>query len=200
MERPQPEQKSFSEISDDLLSNLKIVKDKFLRGEAELSEFLSLRNDIQRMLYNELKRLSPERYTAEYDDIAIASITQAGNEYSRLNNMHPVTQAMQEEIQQELEFEFWKDVFQKNYPNISLPTQGTASDIFKTVLRNFLNEYGYELNAEVIADIELNYILKSNLEPEDYIQAERKMIDDINSWNAVPGQKGREISILPTMT
>jgi len=181
MERPQPEQKSFSEITYDLLANLKIVKDKYLRGEAELSEFLSLRNDIQRMLYNELKRLSPERYTAEYDDIAVASITQAGNEYSRLNNMHPVTQAMQEEIQQELEFEFWKDVFQKNYPNISLPAQGTASDVFKTVLRNLLNEYGYELNAEIIADIELNYILKSNLEPEDYIKAERKMIDDINS-------------------
>lgn len=181
MEQPRAEQKSLLEIGEELSAALTALKEKYLRGEAHISEFLSIQNDIQRVLYNQLKLLRPEQYQAEYDEIAVTSITQEGAFYSHLLDKHPVVQAELEMLHQELEFNFWRTAFLKNYSDISLPSQGTASDIFKTVLSHLLREHGQRMNARVITDIELNYILKPKLEPEDYLNAERKMIDDLNS-------------------
>lgn len=76
-------------------------------------------------------------------------------------------------------FEFWREAFAESNPEIQLPREGTASDIFKAVLRHFLAEYGAKLQVETITNIELRYMVQPDLGPEDFFAAEKLIEKDL---------------------
>jgi hypothetical protein len=76
-------------------------------------------------------------------------------------------------------FIFWRDAFTESNPEIQLPKEGTASDVFKTVLRHFITEYGRKLSPETITTIELQYLVQGDLGPEDFLKAEKLIEHDL---------------------
>lgn len=143
------------------------VMQRYRNGEADYSEVLPYINEIQRIQYNILQRKYPERFKADYDSVARIRLSPDSELHSQLLKNHPVTETIEQ-----TEFDFWHNAITLNYPEIQLPESGTASDLFKSALRQLIAEYGERIDAKTITEIELYFIMKQRLEPEDFYKAQ----------------------------
>lgn len=174
MEKPhKPEGKSSLEIGTELAAALEQMYHAYRNGSATQQDLLRILNDIQRLNYNELKKQNPDRFVANYDEVAVSHMTTDNYLYTHLLAKHPVIEEILKNVQERTDFIFWYQIFSESYPEAVLPTEGTASDIFKATLRHLLQDYGQRLHPKTISDITLRYVLKPTLTASDYIAAEQ---------------------------
>ncbi len=179
MEKPSdPERKSPLEIGADLANTLEVVYQSYRNGTATLQDLLSILNDIQRLSYNRLREQNPDHFVADYDKVAVSSLSRDNYLYTLLLEEHPVIKEFLKTIEEQATFPSYFELFKKNYPEVVLPTEGTPSDIFKATLRHLLHDYGQQLQPETISTITLQYLLKPSITFSDYLTAEQAIAND----------------------
>lgn len=151
------------------------VMARYKLGEAGYEEALPYLNEIQQIHYRALQRKYPEKYAADYDSVAQVKLGSKSELYTKLLDEHPVVAQIEQ-----VDFAFWRKAIALNYPEVILPETGTASDVFKAALRQIISEYGEKIDAETITKVELFYILKDQLNPEDFYEAQVLIEEGIN--------------------
>lgn len=180
MEGPtQPERKSDLELGNEIAAALDVMFEKYRQGEASLSDLLPLLNDIQRAQYNQLKGINPDLFSKEYDEVAMASLTPELTPYTHLHDEHPVREKAFEQVVEAAEFAAWYTIMRNSFPAAELPEKGTSSDVFKAVIRYILNTYGTKLKAETVTELELSYVLKAKVTPDDFCKAQDLVVSNL---------------------
>ncbi len=161
-------------LFDELGTALKNYKS----GAGDIGELTNILNELQRMTFEKLQRDGKITNTISYDDYAVSGTTVEDDEeklYSQLGTLHPII--MRQELTDE--FNRWLLNLRAAYPLVDYPEIGTKSDLFKITLKHLCGRFSSNLSHTIISDIHLQYILKAELNEDQFIEAHKLIMEGL---------------------